>query len=540
MLLGRARTANTAARKYVVLISGCVAAGWLASAGCGSRTGLHGPPDLDAGTDAAADARVDAPECIFDADCSGRFACSLGTCVGGSCQPGAPRVCDDGDECTRDRCDEASGECVFASLVRDEDQDGHFGPRPGFAAGEPGSCGDDCDDTSNLAFPGGTEVCDGVDNDCNGVVDDNATYLPAAEGDVRISGAALRQAAAGGLVFGDGRYAATYTGQAAHWTNFAQGLSETGGSVPGFPETALTSVNNDNFTGPVVWTGAVFATVWEDRRDNDYEIYFNRMDPSGKKLGADVRVSSAFGFSLNPSLLWNGSQYIIVWQEERNAAFVLIGRVLSADGALEGEEQQFTLASTEAESPVLAEGERALGVAFNRNQGFGQEAGFMVLSPDLQVVSEPISLDTDGAVEPSAVWLGDRFVVAWGRRGVAPGDAIWGATVDEAGNVLRPATQLTSGASFARSHAMLPLGDRVLLVWADDHDGNYELYSKMLSSDLEELSPRERITFDGSDTVGPLAAFGPGGDVGVLFDDRRDGSWQAYFTRLQCSARVAP
>ncbi len=524
----------------VALLTCAVATAWLAGAGCGSRTGLHGPPSADAGVDATPDAALDAPGCTSDNDCAGEFACSTGACVAGSCQPGAPTVCDDGDQCTRDSCDPISGECEFVSLVRDEDQDGHFGPRPGFSAGEPGSCGDDCDDTSKLAFPGGVEICDGVDNDCNGVVDDNATYLPIGDGDVRISGAELRQAAAGGLVFGEGRYAATYTGQAKHWTNLAQGISETGGSVPSFPETRLTSVNNDNFTGPVVWTGAVFATVWEDRRDNDYEIYFNRMDPSGKKLGADLRVSSAQGFSLNPALLWNGSQYIIVWQEERNAAFVLIGRVLSAEGELVGAEQQFTLASTQAESPMLAEGERSLALAFNRDQGFGQEAGFMLLSPELELVTEPISLDADGAVEPSVVWLGDRFIVAWGRRGVAPGDAIWGATVDEAGNVLRPATQLTSGANFARSHAMLPLGDRVLLVWADDHDGNYELYSKMLSADLEELTPRERITFDGSDSVGPLAAFGAGGDVGVLFDDRRSGAWQTYFTRLQCSAGVVP
>ncbi|MFT5681813.1 MAG: hypothetical protein ACI8RZ_002731, partial [Myxococcota bacterium] len=34
----------------------------------------------------------------------------------------------------------------------------------------------DCDDTSAVAYPGGIEVCDGLDNDCNGTIDDdNAT-----------------------------------------------------------------------------------------------------------------------------------------------------------------------------------------------------------------------------------------------------------------------------------------------------------------------------------------------------------------------------
>jgi hypothetical protein len=33
-------------------------------------------------------------------------------------------------------------------------------------------CAGDCDDTQPLAFPGGTEACDFIDNDCDGVVDD--------------------------------------------------------------------------------------------------------------------------------------------------------------------------------------------------------------------------------------------------------------------------------------------------------------------------------------------------------------------------------
>jgi len=37
---------------------------------------------------------------------------------------------------------------------------------------------EDCDDRAAEAFPGGTEVCDGLDNDCNGVRDDAATDAP--------------------------------------------------------------------------------------------------------------------------------------------------------------------------------------------------------------------------------------------------------------------------------------------------------------------------------------------------------------------------
>ena len=32
----------------------------------------------------------------------------------------------------------------------------------------------DCDDSNGAVHPGATEVCDGVDNDCDGAVDENA------------------------------------------------------------------------------------------------------------------------------------------------------------------------------------------------------------------------------------------------------------------------------------------------------------------------------------------------------------------------------
>ena len=50
--------------------------------------------------------------------------------------------------------------CVADGLEVDADDDGF------------GTCLTDCDDASAAAHPGGSEVCDGVDNDCDGLVDE--------------------------------------------------------------------------------------------------------------------------------------------------------------------------------------------------------------------------------------------------------------------------------------------------------------------------------------------------------------------------------
>ena len=44
----------------------------------------------------------------------------------------------------------------------DQDQDGWTGE-------------EDCDDTNGAVFPGAGEVCDGIDNDCDGEIDEYAT-----------------------------------------------------------------------------------------------------------------------------------------------------------------------------------------------------------------------------------------------------------------------------------------------------------------------------------------------------------------------------
>ncbi|MBM3185305.1 MAG: T9SS type A sorting domain-containing protein [Bacteroidetes bacterium] len=105
--------------------------------------------------------------------------------VGGDCDdanplinPNATEVCDGIDN----DCDGIADDgLVFAMYYVDADGDGFGDEATGVeSCSQPQNTittGGDCDDTNDQIYPGATEVCDGVDNDCDGSFDEGLTFI---------------------------------------------------------------------------------------------------------------------------------------------------------------------------------------------------------------------------------------------------------------------------------------------------------------------------------------------------------------------------
>ena len=139
---------------------------------CTDKTEDSGAADDAAGVDADGDGYEEGLDDCDDSD--------------PAVNPGADELCDGIDN----DCDDSIDEGVTAAQYVDSDDDGY-----GDDATEVVDCiglsgyaeqGGDCDDGDATSFPGASELCDGLDNDCDGIIDDGlslSTFYADVDGD---------------------------------------------------------------------------------------------------------------------------------------------------------------------------------------------------------------------------------------------------------------------------------------------------------------------------------------------------------------------
>ena len=76
----------------------------------------------------------------------------------------------------------------------------------------------------------------------------------------------------------------------------------------------------------VVWNGSVFGVVWQDERVTDDRIYYTAVNANGTVAVNEVLLSDPSDDHQKPALLWDGNHFVVAWHSRSNTwARVRIG-----------------------------------------------------------------------------------------------------------------------------------------------------------------------------------------------------------------------
>ena len=92
----------------------------------------------------------------------------------------------------------------------------------------------------------------------------------------------------------------------------------TDGGVNWGAETRLTNNTGSSEYPSVAVSGSIIHVVWNDNRDGDFEIYYNRSTYGGVSWEAETRLTNASELSVNPSITVSGSFVHVVWKDLRD------------------------------------------------------------------------------------------------------------------------------------------------------------------------------------------------------------------------------
>ncbi|HET6278963.1 MAG TPA: putative metal-binding motif-containing protein [Candidatus Polarisedimenticolia bacterium] len=139
----------------------------------------------------------------------------------------------------------------------------------------------------------------------------------------------------------------------------------------------------------LAWSGTEYGVAWQDTRDGAMEIYFAGIDAAGSStLGSNVRVTNDPAFSSAPSLVWTGSEFGLAWQDNRSGSNEIFYTRITQAGAKTGSDIRLTqnpnpsLSNRNAINPSLVWTGQEFGLLWQDKRSLDWESYFALLRCD--------------------------------------------------------------------------------------------------------------------------------------------------------------
>jgi len=296
----------------------------------------------------------------------------------------------------------------------------------------------------------------------------------------------------------------------------------------------------------VAFDGTNYMIVWEDLRSGaTKDIYGARITPTGIVLDpSGIAISTFSGHQMIPSVAFDGTNYLVVWEDDRYANRDIFGcRVTQSGVILDPNGIPISIVPNDQKRPVITFGGLNYFVTWYdyRNYttyvdvyGARVNPSGIVLDPE----GIPISAEIYAQAFPSLSFDGLNYLVVWHdfRDLYTTYADIYCARVDQSGIVLDPAGIAISSAVGGQGRPAIAFdGRNYLTVWHDNRsmyngDG-FDIFGSRVAPSGSVLDPSGLLI-----TIEIYAQFYPVGEFDgnnflVTWQDFRHGT----FTDIYCS-----
>ncbi|MEO0127730.1 MAG: FlgD immunoglobulin-like domain containing protein [candidate division WOR-3 bacterium] len=308
----------------------------------------------------------------------------------------------------------------------------------------------------------------------------------------------------------------------------------------------VTSINYQ-YTPNVAFDGTNYLVVWEDSRGIAYSnIKGARVSQSGIVLDpGTISITTATNDQISPAVAFDGTNYLVVWGDQRNGVWDIYGTRVSQSGTvLNPAGIAISTAANYQEYPAVAFDDTNYLVVWQDKRGgtYYDIYGTRVTPSGTVLNPSGIGISTAGndQLAPSVAFDGTNYLVVWEDcRNNSTIPDIYCTRVNRSGTVLNPAGIAVSTAA---SHQYTPKvafgGTNYLVVWADNRNGNWDIYGARVTPTGTVLDPNGiAICTNNSTQLYPNVAF-DGTNYIVVWSDTRNGDFDIYGAQVTTTGIV--
>ncbi|MEO0226771.1 MAG: FlgD immunoglobulin-like domain containing protein [candidate division WOR-3 bacterium] len=233
-------------------------------------------------------------------------------------------------------------------------------------------------------------------------------------------------------------------------------------------------------TPSVAFDGTNYLVVWEDGRNSSFDIYGARVAQNGTVLDpSGIAISTAANTQEYPSVAFDGTNYLVVWHDARSYSTVDIygTRVAQNGTVLDPSGIPISTAANDQKHPSVAfDGTNYLVVWEDGRNGPADIYGARVSTSGTVFDPQGIPISTVqyyDQVSPSVAFDGTNYLVVWHDSRSSIFDDIYGARVAQNGTVLDPSgIAISSAYNYQLSPSVAFDGTNYLVVWHDSRSGS--------------------------------------------------------------------